>query len=170
MKTLLKAVGIIIFLAVSSSGRADDSQGGRYRLVMAESGGGYSQPYLIDTQTGRVWRQVSDQKLNTVVFTPCIYENINNELSTLPNETAQSLVRQTPASTSQNTTTAVRRPASSLVKVYSLMAAGYGKRCFLLRGMINQRHNTVAARSLGLPICDCKERQVCRLTYAPTLI
>jgi hypothetical protein len=35
------------------------------------------------------------------------------------------------------------------------------KRCFPLRRVINQRHNHVNAASLGLAICDCKERQVC---------
>jgi hypothetical protein len=36
--------------------------------------------------------------------------------------------------------------------------------------VINQRHNHVDAASLGLAICDCKERQVCQLTYAPNTI
>jgi hypothetical protein len=41
------------------------------------------------------------------------------------------------------------------------------KHCYPLRGVINQRHKLVDARSLGLPICDCKESQVCQLTGAP---
>jgi hypothetical protein len=47
---------------------------------------------------------------------------------------------------------------------------GCGLGCFPLRRVINQRHDDVAAASLGLAICDGKERQVCQLTYAPKLI
>jgi len=59
-------------------------------------------------------------------------------------------------------TAALRRGKSFL--------SGYGMRCFPLRRVINQRHNHVDAASLGLAIRDCKERQVCQLTYAPKTI
>jgi len=48
--------------------------------------------------------------------------------------------------------------------------APYGKHCFPRRRVINQLHNQMDAASLGLAICDCKERQVCRLTYAPKTV
>lgn len=33
------------------------------------------------------------------------------------------------------------------------------KRCYPLRGVINRFHNQIGARSLGLPISDCKGRR-----------
>jgi hypothetical protein len=42
--------------------------------------------------------------------------------------------------------------------------------CFRRQGAVELLHNHVDAASLGLAICDCKERQVCQLTYAPNTI
>jgi hypothetical protein len=60
---------------------------------MATSSGGYSQPYMIDSQTGRVWRQVVDQDKKLLVFESVPYENVNGDISTVPNETATALVQ-----------------------------------------------------------------------------
>ncbi len=58
-----------------------------------------------------------------------------------------------------------RRKQSSLMRHYAAPNRAnpteYGKRCFPLRRVIDQRHNHVDAASLGLAICDCKERPVC---------
>jgi hypothetical protein len=77
---------------------------------MATSSGGYSQPYMIDSQTGRVWRQVVDQDKKLLVFESVPYENVNGDISTVPNETATALVqKQQPASQSPDNT----QPATS---------------------------------------------------------
>jgi hypothetical protein len=100
MKIALPIIALAALMAITSNVRSEppqnvnsDEQGGRYRLVMALTSGGYSQPYVIDTQTGRVWRQVFASDKNMVVFEPCIYKSIDNQLSSIPNETTTGLVQ-----------------------------------------------------------------------------
>jgi hypothetical protein len=70
--------------AVTDTG---DSQGGRYRLA-AISQGTSSVPYIIDTQTGRVWRQVLYADKKSPVFISMEYQNADGQLSKVPNEVA----------------------------------------------------------------------------------
>ncbi len=78
-------------LAQPATDACGDNQGGRYRLIAVNEGNS-SRPYIIDVQTGRVWHQTYDSEKKQVVFTSSTYENISGELSTVPNETATSLV------------------------------------------------------------------------------
>ena len=59
----------------------------------------------------------------------------------------------------------------SAVKQSGLVKSKWIRKALLsAAGSDKSAHNSVGARSLGLPICDCKERQVCQLTYAPKTI
>jgi len=71
---------------------------GRYRLIVADS-----REYVIDTQTGRVWHSVVDMENKMIVFVSYTYQNIDGERSTLPNETATSVVvKRKPSSTTES--------------------------------------------------------------------
>ena len=59
---------------------------------IAVNEGSYSTPYVIDTQTGRVWRQAVDSENKMFVFVSISYRNIDGELSKVPNETATGIV------------------------------------------------------------------------------
>ncbi len=70
-----------------------DSYGndGRYRLVVTQGSYG-DREYVIDTQSGRVWHSALDQDKQIVVLASETYENIDHELSKIPNETAIGIV------------------------------------------------------------------------------
>jgi len=95
-KTIGTVVAIVLIgvaapvLSQPTTGESSDNQGGRYRLILVNQGS-YSTPYIIDTQTGRVWREVVDSENKILVFVSMNYRNINGELSKLPNETATSV-------------------------------------------------------------------------------
>ena len=90
-KTLVTfAVASLVICALNVD--AGDDQGGRYRLVMARTSDGSDRPYVFDTQTGRVWHQTLDVKKNALVFSSDSFENIDGELSKVPNETATDVV------------------------------------------------------------------------------
>jgi hypothetical protein len=72
----------------------NDAQGGRYRLV-AISQGTDSTPYVIDTHTGRIWRQVVDSDKKSLVFVSMEYQNVKGELSKVPNEVATTVAART---------------------------------------------------------------------------
>ena len=44
--------------------------------------------YVIDTQTGRVWHSALDEKRKQAVLYPFPYENVDEQLSLIPNESA----------------------------------------------------------------------------------
>src|SRR5258708_374394 len=97
MKQTLKTVLAIVLFGVAANslseptnGESNDNQGGRYRLIVVNEGS-YSTPYVIDTQTGRVWRRVVDTENKMLVFVSMEYKNIDGELSKVPNETATSV-------------------------------------------------------------------------------
>ena len=48
--------------------------------------GSYSTPYVIDTHTGRIWRQVVGPDQKSLVFVSMEYQNVKGELSKVPNE------------------------------------------------------------------------------------
>jgi hypothetical protein len=80
-----------------------DSYGsdGRYRLVVANDNYGVRE-YVIDTQSGRVWHLVADTQKQRMIFVSEIYQNVDGEMSTIPNEVVTSVVaRPQPASTTQ---------------------------------------------------------------------
>lgn len=94
MKKTIKTVVAVVLIGVaapvlSQPTNADtgDNQGGRYRLVPVNQGS-YSTPYVIDTQTGRVWREVVDSENKILIFVSMNYRNIDGELSKVPNEAA----------------------------------------------------------------------------------
>lgn len=94
MKTIHKAVLAIVafgiagnLIAQSSINDTPGEQGGRYRLIPINMGT-YTIPYVIDSQTGRIWRQAPDQEHQSLVFVSCDYMNVEGELSKVPNETA----------------------------------------------------------------------------------
>jgi hypothetical protein len=64
----------------------------RYALIPVNNGAASSTPYVIDSQTGRVWRESLDLEHNTVVFVSVIYKNVNGDISTVPNETETGVV------------------------------------------------------------------------------
>jgi len=64
---------------------------GRYSLIPVNLSTGFNIPYVIDSQTGRVWRQTLDSEHNTIVFVSVVYQNVAGDISTVPNETAQGL-------------------------------------------------------------------------------
>jgi hypothetical protein len=79
----------------------DSGNDGRYKLVVTTGSYGDRQ-YVIDTRTGRVWHSTLDQQKQMVVFVSSTYENVDGDLSTVPNETVTGVVqRSQPASTSQ---------------------------------------------------------------------
>jgi hypothetical protein len=90
------SVAAIILVARSqpySSGNNDSNKDGRYRLVVTtgviQTSSG-STPmdtqYVIDTQTGRVWRLAFDETLKLPVFFPYTYKNLEQQLSHIPND------------------------------------------------------------------------------------
>ena len=89
--------------------RAFDTYGndGRYRLLIGPNG----MEYVIDTQSGRVWHSTFDQQKRMVVFVSFTYENVDGDLSTIPNETVTGVVqRSQPASTSQPSSSGASQP------------------------------------------------------------
>jgi hypothetical protein len=80
---------------------------GRYRLVITPNG----MECVIDTQSGRVWHSTFDQQKQMVVLVTFTYENIDGDLSTVPNETATSVVsKPQPASASQPSSSGTSQP------------------------------------------------------------
>jgi len=64
--------------------------------------GSYDTQYVIDTQTGRVWHSVVDTDKKMIMFVSYTYQNIDGEMSKIPNEAATSVVsRSQPAGTPQ---------------------------------------------------------------------
>jgi hypothetical protein len=94
MRIIIETAAAIVLLAIATNalsepadGDSNDNQGGRYRII-AVSEGNFSSPYVIDTKTGRVWRQVLDSENHTFLFVSMTYQNIDRQLSKVPNETA----------------------------------------------------------------------------------
>lgn len=84
--------------------------GGRYRLIVATDSYGPHE-YVIDTQSGRVWHSAVDTQKQRIVFVSYVYQNIDGDLSTVPNETATSVVsRSQPASASQPSSSGTSQP------------------------------------------------------------
>ena len=78
----------------------DSGNDGRYKLVVTT--GSYDKEYVIDTRSGRVWHSVADTQNKRMVFVSYIYQNIDGDMSTIPNEAATSVVSKSQsASTSQ---------------------------------------------------------------------
>ena len=89
-----------------------DSYGsdGRYRLVVANDNYGVRE-YVIDTQSGRVWHLVADTQKQRMVFVSEIYQNVDGEMSTIPNEVVTGVVsRSQPASTTQPSPSGASQP------------------------------------------------------------
>ena len=89
-----------------------DSYGsdGRYRLVVANDNYGVRE-YVIDTQTGRVWHLVPDTQKQRMVFVSEIYQNVDGEMSAIPNEIVTGVVsRSQPANTTQPTPSGGSQP------------------------------------------------------------
>jgi hypothetical protein len=91
---LVAAAGVVFAIRSQPSAptpsKAYDTYGnnGRYRLVITPNG----MECVIDTQSGRVWHSTFDEEKKTVVFVTYTYENVDGNLSTIPNETATGLV------------------------------------------------------------------------------
>jgi hypothetical protein len=77
----------------------DSGNDGRFKLVVTTGSYGDKQ-YVIDSRTGRVWHSVADQQKQMIVFVTYTYENIDGDLSTIPNETAAGVVSKSPAASS----------------------------------------------------------------------
>jgi hypothetical protein len=87
-------VALTALTAITLNVRAGD-EGGRYKLVMARtSNNGADMPYIIDTQTGRLWHETFDAEKNQLVYVSCVYENVDGQLSAVPNETATGLIQK----------------------------------------------------------------------------
>ena len=65
---------------------SDNHEDGRYRLTIASNTTMGTTEYVIDSRTGRVWRSKIDQQRGLVVLSPETYENVDGNLSTIPNE------------------------------------------------------------------------------------
>ena len=94
MKTIHKAVLAIVgfgiagnLIAQSSIKDTPGEHEGRYKLIPINDGT-QTTPYVIDSQTGRIWREVFDKEHKSVFFVSCKYMNLEDELSLVPNETA----------------------------------------------------------------------------------
>ena len=101
MKKSVNLVIAIVLIGVAANvlseptnAETNDNQGGRYRLIIVNQGT-YSVPYVIDTQSGRVWRQVPDVQNSMLVFVSMEYKNIDGQLSKVPNETATDVFLKT---------------------------------------------------------------------------
>lgn len=95
---LVVAAGVVFALhsqptSQSAGKKTYDTYGsdGRYRLIVASETYG-NREYVIDTQSGRVWHSTLDQQKGLAVFVADTYENINGDISTIPNENATELV------------------------------------------------------------------------------
>jgi len=96
----------------SSSSSTYGNQEGRYRLIVTTGAIGSSgvgstpidKQYVIDTQTGRVWRSAFDEKRKLVVFDAFIYENLDGELSRIPNDLGTVLTYKHPEQSDTNST------------------------------------------------------------------
>jgi len=91
MTPLLKIYLITALAAITLSVRAGDEDG-RYKLVMAHQYNGNDVPYVIDTQTGRVWHQTFDSEKNIVWYQSINYGNVEGDLSKVPNETTTGVI------------------------------------------------------------------------------
>src|ERR1035438_1208018 len=96
------SVGVIVIIAAHfqqpSSGNTYGNQDGRYRLIVttSTSGNNYGttsldKQYVIDTETGRVWHSVVDAQKSLIVFESSPYENLDRQLSFIPNESTAAL-------------------------------------------------------------------------------
>jgi len=64
---------ILCFGSAESPSPQSDESGGRYRMFSPQSGSGTTQLYVIDTQTGRIWRQVFYTDIKGFYFEPQSY-------------------------------------------------------------------------------------------------
>ncbi|MDR3409504.1 MAG: hypothetical protein P4L87_00915 [Formivibrio sp.] len=93
---LVVAVGVAFALRSQTSSSPipsntyDSGNDGRYKLIVTT--GSYDKEYVIDTRTGRVWHSVVDTQNQRIVFVSHTYQNIDGDVSTIPNETATSVV------------------------------------------------------------------------------
>jgi hypothetical protein len=109
-----------------------DGNDGRYRLVVTPNG----MECVIDTKSGRVWHSTLDAAKNMIVFVSFTYENIDGELSTIPNETATSVVSRSqpssmsqPASSGASQTNTIGPNQNTITKISSLLQEiGYAKK------------------------------------------
>ena len=70
----------------------------RYTLIPVNDLG-VNIPYVIDSQTGRVWRETFDSQHNAFVFMSLNYISLDGALSKVPNETATDVVFKSQAKT-----------------------------------------------------------------------
>lgn len=108
MKTIHKAALAIVAFGIAANLNAQSSnkdtpgeQVGRYKLIPIDNGT-YTTPYVIDSQTGRIWRQVVNQEHHTVVFVSCTYMSMDGAFSTVPNENATGFTYATSAIQTSN--------------------------------------------------------------------
>ena len=92
---LFAVVGVVFPLQFQPSSPTpsktyDSGNDGRYKLVVTT--GSYDTQYVIDTQTGRVWHSVVDTDKKMILFVSYTYQNIDGEMSKIPNEAATSVV------------------------------------------------------------------------------
>jgi hypothetical protein len=64
---------ILCFGSGESPSPQPDTSGGRYRMFSPEPGSGISQVFVIDTQTGRIWRQQFYTNIKGLYFIPQTY-------------------------------------------------------------------------------------------------
>jgi hypothetical protein len=78
--------------AIAQSNNTDlpVQQSARYMHIPVNTGGS-TIPYIIDSQTGRVWRETFDPQHKSLVFVSCNYINIDGTWSKVPNETATAI-------------------------------------------------------------------------------
>ena len=87
----------------------DSGNDGRYKLVVTT--GSYDTQYVIDTKTGRVWHSVVDTDKKMILLVSYTYQNIDGEMSKIPNEAATSVVsRSQPAGTPQPSSSGASQP------------------------------------------------------------
>jgi hypothetical protein len=79
----------------------------RYTLIPVNEGTATSTPYVMDSQTGRVWRRAIDSEHNVFTFVPVIYQNLDGARSTVPNESLTDVEFKSQAKT------ATQRPLTS---------------------------------------------------------
>lgn len=114
---LIVVAGVVFALHSQPTGQSTDKKtydtygsDGRYRLIVASETYG-SREYVIDTQSGRVWHSTLDQQKGMAVLVTDTYENINGDLSTIPNEAATGLMfTPKPASAAQPSQSGTTQP------------------------------------------------------------
>ena len=112
---LVAATGVVFALRSQPSSSPmpsntyDSGNDGRYKLVVTT--GSYDKEYVIDTRTGRVWHSVVDAQNQRIVLVSYIYQNIDGDMSTVPNEMATSVVsRSQPAGAAQPSSSGASQP------------------------------------------------------------